>query len=147
MANWDEKYFVTDLKLEPGADEGPPTFTPDQAMRLICMNSKVRPGAFYMESAWYWPGKWPETKGEEGVVGEHVHDFDETVAYVGTNPDDPYDLCGEVELWIDGKQNILDRSFIAFIPAGIKHCPLKINRVDRPIFHFTAGMSNVYIKK
>jgi hypothetical protein len=24
---------------------------------------------------------------------------------------------------------------------------LKINRVDRPIFHFTAGMSNVYIKK
>ena len=114
-------------------------------MRLISLDSDVRKGAFYMETAWYWPGKWPESKGEEGVVGEHVHDYDEAIAYIGTNPDDPYDLAGEVELWVDGKQNILNRSFVAFVPAGIKHCPLKINRVDRPIFHFTAGMSRSYL--
>ena len=144
MANWDEKYFITELKEKIVEADWTPTFTPDQAMRLMSMDSDVRPGAFYMETAWYWPGKWPETKGEEGVVGEHVHDYDEAIAYIGTNPDDPYDLAGEVELWIDGKQNILNRSFIAFVPAGIRHCPLKINRVDRPIFHFTAGMSKSY---
>jgi len=144
MANWDEKYFVTELKEKIVEADWTPTFTKDQAMRLISMDSEVRKGAFYMETAWYWPGKWPETKGEEGVVGEHVHDYDEAIAYIGTNPDDPYDLAGEVELWIDGKQNILDRSFIAFVPAGIRHCPLIIRRVDRPIFHFTSGMSRKY---
>ncbi len=144
MANWDEKYFVTDLKETIIEADWTPTFTDNEAMRLISLDSDVRKGAFYMETAWYWPGKWPASKGEEGVVGEHVHDYDEAIAYIGTNPDDPYDLGGEVELWIDGKQNILDRSFIAFVPAGIKHCPLKIRRVDRPIFHFTSGMSRTY---
>ncbi|MCK4862850.1 MAG: hypothetical protein KAS25_01070 [Dehalococcoidales bacterium] len=144
MANWDEKYFVTELKQNFVQADWTPTFTDDEAMLLIKMDSEVRKGAFYMDTAWYWPGDWPASKGEEGVVGEHVHDYDEAIAYIGTNPDDPYDLCGEVELWIDGKQNILDRSFIAFVPAGIKHCPLKIKRVDRPIFHFTAGMSRAY---
>ena len=144
MANWDEKYFVTDLKETIIEADWTPTFTDNEAMRLISLDSDVRKGAFYMETAWYWPGKWPESKGDEGVVGEHVHEYDEAIAYIGTNPDDPYDLGGEVELWIDGKPNILDRSFIAFVPAGIKHCPLKIRRVDRPIFHFTAGMAKKY---
>jgi hypothetical protein len=26
----------------------------------------------------------------------------------------------------------------------MKHCPLHIKRVDRPIFHFTAGPSSTY---
>ncbi|HUT67700.1 MAG TPA: hypothetical protein VMW86_04020 [Dehalococcoidales bacterium] len=144
MANWDEKYFVTDLKEKIIEAAWTPTFTDNEAMRLISLDSDVRKGAFYMETAWYWPGKWPGSKGDEGTVKEHVHDYDEAIAYIGTNPDDPYDLCGEVELWVDGKQNILDRSFIAFVPAGTKHCPLKIRKVDRPIFHFTAGMSRSY---
>jgi hypothetical protein len=95
-----------------------------------------------MELAWFWPAKWP--KGEEGTVKEHSHPFSETIAFVGTDPKDPYNLGGEVELWVDGKQNILDRSFVAFIPAGTKHGPLKILRVDRPIFHFTSGTGRDY---
>jgi hypothetical protein len=49
-------------------------------------------------------------------------------------------------LWIDGKQNIIDKSFIAFLPAGVKHGPLKIRKADKPIFHFTAGMGRKYAK-
>jgi hypothetical protein len=78
------------------------------------------------------------------VIKEHNHEFNETIAYIGTNPDDPYDLGGELDFWIDGKQNIIDRSFVAFIPAGTKHGPITINRIDRPIFHFTAGMAVHY---
>jgi hypothetical protein len=33
---------------------------------------------------------------------------------------------------------------VAFIPAGTKHCPLKIRKVNRPIFHFTAGIGKKY---
>ena len=145
MADWDKRYFVTELQEKVGGASWSPTFSDNEAMRLLSLDSDVLKGAFYMETAWFWPGKWPETKGEEGVVKEHSHEFAETVAFIGTNPDDIYDLGGEVEFWIDGKQNIIDRSFLAFLPAGTKHGPLSLRRVDRPIFHFTAGMRGSYV--
>ena len=74
----------------------------------------------------------------------HTHPFDEVIAFFGTNPEDLHDLCGQVELWIDGEKNVIDRSFMAFIPAGTEHCPLQIRRIERPIFHFTAGPGEMY---
>jgi hypothetical protein len=144
MGTWDEKYIVTKLRSEVGDASWTPTFSEEESQRLLSLDSKVLNGAFYMETAWFWPGKWPETKGDAGTVKEHTHDFPEAIAFVGTNPDDINDLGGEVELWIDGKRNIIDRSFIAYLPAGVKHGPLKITKVSRPIFHFTAGMSGKY---
>ena len=136
MAQWDKKYIVTELKQEVGEAPWTPMFKDIEACRLLSLDSKVVQGAFYMETAWFWPGNWPASKGEEGTVKEHSHEFNETIAYVGTDPNNIYDLGGEVELWIDGKPNIIDKSFIAFIPAGTKHGPLKIR--------FTAGMSGSY---
>lgn len=147
-AKWDKKYFVTDL-VQTNMVDAPwnPVFHKNEAMRLIAMDSQIMKGAFYMELAWFWPGQWPQQKGDEGAVKEHSHSFDEAIAFVGTDPKDPYSLGGEVELWVDGRQNILDRSFVAFIPAGTKHCPLRILKVDKPIFHFTSGMSKDYTPK
>lgn len=144
MANWDEKYIVTELKQNITEAPWTPVFTEKEAMRLISLDSEVIKGAFNVETAWFWPGRWPESKYEEGTVKPHSHEYDEVIAYVGTDPDDPYDLGGEIELWIDGKQNIIDRSFIAFIPAGTEHCPLTIRRIDKAIFHFIAGMAKQY---
>lgn len=145
MAQWDPKYFVTELKQNIVDATWTPQFSKQEAMRLLSMDNEVLKGAFYMETVGYWPGKWPESKGDNGTVGAHTNEWDEAVAYIGTNPDDPYDLGGEVEFWIDGKQNNIDKTFIAFVPAGVEHCPLSIKRVDRPIFHFTAGMGKSYI--
>jgi hypothetical protein len=144
MAEWDKTYIVTQLKQEVGDAPWTPVFSDKEAMRLISLDGGVIKGAFYMETAWFWPGKWPEFKGKEGTVKEHSHEFSEAIAFIGTDPGDPYDLGGEVELWIDGKKNTIDKSFIAFIPAGTKHCPLIIKRVNKPIFHFTAGMGGSY---
>jgi len=144
MAQWDKKYIVTQLKADVGDAPWTPVFADTEGMRLLSLDSNVVPGAFYMETAWFWPGNWPANKGDEGVVKEHSHEFPETIAYVGTDPNAPYNLGGEVEFWIDGKQNIIDKSFIAFIPAGTKHGPLKIRKISKPIFHFTAGMRGNY---
>jgi hypothetical protein len=148
-AKWDKKYFVTELKQADmeAAPWNPEPYADSEGMRLIALDDSVKKGAFYMETAWFWPGKWPLKRDPKTNTKEHSHPFNEAVAFIGTNRDDPYDLGGEVELWIDGKQNILKRSFVAFIPAGTKHCPLIINKVDRPIFHFTAGMGGDYTAK
>jgi hypothetical protein len=144
MGNWDKRFFLTELVNRGNAAPWTPRFAGHEAQLLMSMNSEIIKGAFYMDVAWFWPGKWPQTKSDEGTLKAHKHDYDEAVAYVGTGPHDPYDLGGEIEFWVDGQQNILDRSFVAFIPAGIKHGPLTIRRVDAPIFHFTAGMGKKY---
>jgi hypothetical protein len=107
---------------------------------VIWLDSEVVPGAFYTECAWVWPWGNPSDEG----VAPHTHPFDEVIAYFGTDLDDPYDLGGEVELWLEDEQFFLTKSFMAFVPAGLKHCPLKHSKIVRPIFHFTMGAGKEY---
>ncbi len=138
------KYIVTEVKSGVGDAPWSPEFSEKEASRVVALDGNVFQGAFYMETAWFWPGKWTETKGEEGTVKEHSHPYPEALGFVGSDPDDVHNLGGEVELWIEGERNIMTRSFIAYLPAGTKHGPMRIRRVDRPIFHFTAGMGTTY---
>ena len=146
MGNWDKKYFVTELKWDVGEAPWSPQFDDHEAARLLSMDSEVIKDAFYMETAWFFPGDWPKNKGDIGTIKAHTHEFDEIIAWVGSDPNDKYNLNGEVEVWIDGKQNLLDRSFLCFVPAGVEHGPIKINRIEKPMFHFTAGMGRKYAK-
>jgi hypothetical protein len=145
-AKWDKKYFVTELSDVVGDAPWSPIFTDNEARRVLSLDSNVMKGAFYMETAWFLPGDWPEKTGKlkDRTIGEHMHPYDEVLAWIGTDPDDRYNLNGEVEIWIDGKQNFMDRSFLCFVPAGTKHGPINIRRIDKPMFHFTSGMGKKY---
>ena len=58
--------------------------------------------------------------------------------------DDPYDLGGEIELWLEDEKHTLTRTCIVFVPKGMMHCPLTVRRIDRPIFEFTTGPGTMY---
>jgi len=92
-----------------------------------------------MECIWYWQGG-----SEQPIVEAHTHPFDEVIAFFGTNREDPQDLCGEVEVWLEDEKHILTKSFLVFVPKGMKHCPLIVRRVDRPIFHFLTVIGSRY---
>lgn len=80
-----------------------------------------------------------------GEMGKpHSHPENEILAFFGSNPDDPSDLGGEIEIFVEGEKHILTKSTYIYFPAGIKHLPLHINRVDRPIFHFFITLSEGY---
>ena len=88
------------------------------ARRILWMDENVVPGAFHMNTAWYLkPAKTLEQL-------PHVHAEDEIIGFLGSNPDKPEDLNGEVEIWIDGEQHLITRSAMVFMPAGLKHSPL-----------------------
>jgi hypothetical protein len=142
------KYIVTDIKADklfPGEKKwagrvpGNKLLTPTHVMWL---DGDIVPGAFYSECVWIWP----ECSSEEPASKEHTHNFTEVVTFFGTNFKDPQELCGEVELWLDGEKHVMTRSFLAYIPAGMKHCPLIVRKVKRPIFHFTVGLGGEYIR-
>ncbi len=119
----------------------------ERAHRIVYLDKETVPGAtFYAETLWFWQAKTtrPEPGQPDTSPQAHTHPFPEMIGFFGTNPDDIHDLCGEVELWINGEQHVMTRSFVAFIPAGVEHCPLHLNKLDRPMLHFTAGPGEMY---
>jgi hypothetical protein len=71
---------------------------------------------------------------------------DEIIGFFGNDPDNPYDLGGEIEIWLENDRHVITSSALIFVPAGMKHCPLSLLRVDRPIFHFTTVTGHKYKK-
>ena len=145
------KYIVS--KLQQPADEAPwnpPVSTVESGRggRVLFLDSDVVPGAFYMECVWIKPRPaLTEAQIEEAKKvspKSHAHDYDEVIAFFGTDLEDPYDLGAEVELWLEDEKHIITKSSLVFIPAGLKHCPLTFLRVDRPVFHFTTGPGKMY---
>ena len=55
------------------------------------------------------------------------------------------DLGGVLDLSIVAEV-IMTKSFLAYIPAGMKHCPLIVRKVEKPIFHFTVGLGGEYVR-
>jgi len=135
------KYFVFQDKPNLKLPEYQHEIPKDVAQRVAYLDGEVVPGAnLYAEAGWFWPGeKHPLLTGEEPIVKAHTHPYSEMIGLFGSNLDDIHDLCGEVELWINGEQHVMNKSFVVFIPAGMEHCPLKIRRIDKPIFHFAVG--------
>ncbi len=109
------------------------------AHRIVWIDGERVPGAFQMNTAWY--SKVPE---RDPIFMEHVHDDDELIGFFGSDPDDPSNLNGEIEFTIDGEKHLLTKSSIIFAPAGVVHNPMRILRVDKPIFHFSVVTSRIY---
>ena len=106
---------------------------------IVYLDGEVIKGAFYTECAWFYK----KSEGQPGPPA-HIHGFDEVLAFFGSNPDNPHDLCGEIEFWLDDEKHIITESCLIFIPKGLKHSPLIIHRIDRPIFHFSTGPGRTY---
>jgi hypothetical protein len=113
-------------------------FVPGMETRLLHLDEATLRGSFYLSCFWFWKGA------ETVLVQPHSHEFDEVLALIGTNPEDPQDLCGEVEFWMDNEKHLLRESCLVFVPKRLKHCPFIVRRVDRPIFHFTSGPTGMY---
>lgn len=110
------------------------------ARRVAWIDGNVVPGAFQMNTAWY--SAVPE---RDPIFAEHVHDdTDELIGFMGSDPENPEDLGGEIEFAIGGEPHLLTRSSIIFVPAGLPHNPMRILRVERPIFHFSVVTTHVY---
>ena len=112
--------------------------------RLLWMDTNVVPGAFQMNMSWYHSA--PDMRPLYGH-DEHSHDFDELIGFIGSDPEDPYDLGGVVEVGINGELHRLTKSSIIFLPANLKHLPLSILSLERPILHFSICMNPVYANK
>ena len=134
------KYIVTQPKQNIVVPPWGGSLSPETSTRVMYLDSDVIKGAFYVECVWFWP----TDKEDKGSPEPHTHDYDEVLAFFGTSRDDLSDLGAIIELWIAGERNLMNQSFLAFIPAGVVHNPLKILEITRPVFHFATGQGKSY---
>ena len=133
------KYFVQNSP-GPGMDPEFKKIYDKFAHRILWMDGTVVPGAFQMNTAWYTAV--PE---RDPIFTEHVHaDTSELIGFFSSDESDPYDLGGKIEFSIEGEPHLLTRSTMIYVPAGLKHNPMRILEVNRPIFHFSVVMSGEY---
>jgi hypothetical protein len=105
----------------------------------------VEGGTFYNEMMWILPGFGENYTGKNpNFKEEHTHEFGELMCFYGLNYDDIMDLGAEIEFTVDGETYTITESFTAFIPPGVKHGPLTIRNVTRPIAHMIACDTGVY---
>lgn len=133
------KYIITDL-IVPEEKKKIEVDYAKYAKRILWMDKNVVQGAFHMNTAWYMNAA---TTLEDKP---HAHDADEIIGFFGSDPANPNELYGEIEMWMEEEKHVITKSALLFVPAGMKHCPLILKRVDRPIFHFTVVPGGLYIK-
>jgi hypothetical protein len=66
----------------------------------------------------------------------HQHDCDEILFFIGTDPENPNDLGGEMEIALgdEWEKHVINTPAIICIPKGLPHCPVYVRRVDRPFY-------------
>ena len=134
-----EKYIQTDLKLPEKVQYREEQYS-KRATRILWLEDEIMEGASSVILSWYW--KATEKEGSPS----HVHDFDEIVGFIGNDPQNPHDLGGEVEFWMEDEEYVLNKSCLIWVPSGLRHCPLRVTRVDRPLLFLAISMTKKYTK-
>ncbi len=96
---------------------------------MTFMSNELVPGSnMYLEMGWIY--EMPEPNPH---IFEHSHDkYNELVLHIGSDPNHPEDLGGEIEFVVGGESLIFDKTSALFVPAGVKHGPLTWKKVRRP---------------
>ncbi|MDR1571733.1 MAG: hypothetical protein LBS32_04330 [Clostridiales Family XIII bacterium] len=142
MGRWEKHVITTNISSKSLTDaqrEG----EKGRILRMMWMDGRVLPGAMYLEACWI-AGPTPP----DGGPPEHMHsEDDEFLAFIGGDPEHPDDLNAEVEFFIEDERLLLTESCFVFVPKGVRHCPLRFLRVDRPVFHFSGYPGGEYSRE
>jgi hypothetical protein len=87
-----------------------------------------------------------------GIVGmskePHVHDHDEVVYFIGSDPKDIGDLGAEVNMKIGPKGQEEDHIFsvatAVVIPQGVWHCPMVCLKLQKPFLCMAVSLTTKY---
>ena len=126
------KYAPVDGRI-PDAPEGFLSF-------LLWIDGQKVPGAPYTESVWF------HTTNDTGPENHTHEDLDEFIAFIGSDPEHPEELNGDISFLIGGETIHTTKSTLVFVPRHVSHSPLLVHKLEKDILHFSGGNSGNYNK-
>ncbi len=139
------KYIVTEPKTAPpgihadSAADQRRAKSKIESTHLMSVDGEIIKDMFYVDCVWLWRGS-----STEKVEEPHVHDFNEVIAFIGSDREHPQSLGGQITIWLDGAEHVLEKTCLIFVPAGARHCPVIFNRIDKPVFFATISPATRY---
>lgn len=136
---------------------GPRPWNPPGTGAVVAfVDDKVNDNAYFQSHQYYihWVPAVPQ--GLPGVTswkqmghGPHKHKYPEVVMHLGTDPDNPLDLGGEVEFCLgpEMEKHILTTSDMVYLPADFIHGPWIIRKVTRPFIMVTVEQCPTHTEK
>jgi hypothetical protein len=124
-----DKYVVK----KPAYEVAPKVEVKGRIPAMTLMSGSLVPGSeMYIETGWVLGMPDPNPH-----IGEHTHDYDEIVLHIGTDPSNPEDLGGEIEIGMGGEPVRINSTSAIFIPKGVKHGPLVWKKFTKPHLELT----------
>ncbi len=139
-----DKYFIPYERTQKEMEEGGKPFT------IAHFSDKTNPsltGCFTYSASWVHPDsvffKWFMPDGKyTWYAGHppHIHKYAQILFHFGTNPEDPSDLGGEVEIYMGAEmeRHVFTRSTVVYLPPNFIHGPWKPVRTWRSWIFMTA---------
>jgi len=78
---------------------------------------------------------------DPGKPFAHAHDYDEIILNIGTDPQNPEDLGGEVVGFLGEERHTLSKTSAIFVPRNVQHGVAGFNRFDRPYIQMALKLS------
>ena len=146
------KYIMQELNVpgEKGTPEALAEYESLGKKRIHWMDNINMPGCNQINTSWYFEANRDRILNGAPIgdpalrLQTHKHASDEIICYYGSDPDDPYNLNAEIEMILDGKTYIITKSTLIYVPAGMVHSTPVVNKLTKPVFHFSMVMSPEY---
>lgn len=121
-----EKYIIRNLILpESQKKEDKASKYSEWSTRVSFLEENVT-GEYHAGCSWY-------LKVPAEQLATHKHDYSKLLGFYGSDPENPFDLGGEIEFVLEDEKYTITQSCLIYVPKGINHS-MTIKRVDRPIF-------------
>ena len=81
--------------------------------------------------------------------GPHTHKYPELFIHLGTDPENPWDLGAEVEMFMgpEMERHVITKSTIICLPAHFEHGPWRILKVTRPFMIVTVNQNPTHTER
>ena len=80
------------------------------------------------------------------LEGGLIHPYDELLVFVGFQSGDILQLGAEisVELGEEREEHVFDKPSVILVPKGLPHGPVRVNKLNNPIVHYSIGLAPEY---
>ena len=85
---------------------------------------------------------------ETGLTGlskkPHVHDYDEAIFFIGSDPHNPGHLGAEVTMAIGADEEekyTFSEPTAVVVPKGVPHCPMWTNKIEQPFLVMAVSLT------